>query len=995
MKFGNVVAAIAVLAVALLAGCRAGRPLASPEEDRLPPEVADHIPAYRSFDRRPYEFIWAERQPTHRQLVDFERLLGWQVTTGDGVQASFGRSQERQLWDDYVGALAYQAAEAGGWALLEPPDPIPIRDPVDSATLWLYGDGWANDRTAAPHVSLILQTAQGELHTVELAAIDWQGWWKVQRRLAPPLLDAAAYPLTLTGIRFDQLPAADDAHVYLDALCLFTESLLPLRYPARPRRNLALREGQLVGVNTGESTLHFPITEWTGIPPVDEGQGRLSLEQRDDGSYDIALQNGVNGITYRMDLAEGLRVAQVLYGGMETGIAFPPIRLLSLNPEDPSPVVVRAEASQLYVEYDRGDVYRISMRGHSLIVDVSYRGREGQGVDWRGMQEAEPLHFPFLNEPGFAVPPVFLWHDFAEPLFVHMGMDPYRSNASSLFYDEAVQPWRIGARYEPTTAGRRNDIHERFIVTVAPRLDDVLPAIPNPSAPRADRLAGRLLVDPADDATGYADERMIAAQWRLWGLDAVVYRMPSRIWRHEDESLSFRLRANPHRGGDATLREFIAQQQEAGWLMALYANYRVISPLNAYWSSDAVTRTSASEWIPFGESSYLVKPLFALSWNNEYASERHERFGAGAAFLDEQTAHPPWTYTDYDRRTPGAATFSQVLYADGDLMREKGRATGGPVLTQAQGAVLYAGLTDGLIVESIDPAWHPYLPIFKLQRVQPLSVTFGAGDPSHIRTHSELDAYLARQIAYGNAGRVGHVPERPEFVVRSYYAMQALQPHYLLHAPKRLMYWTGGGYLNVDEALATGAWKRSQLYAEYPGDLELWVNGSTTEDWSVQVGAVRYHLPESGWVAVMPGLLAFSGLHEGHRIDYVESEDYIYLDPRGHATEYGKLKGAGPLVLRIVDESAYELLDILQTGKVGVHERYPVQWGDIQIACYDDAGNALGPGSVKQDGPWWLLSGPEGTVLYRVYASSGEERNEANRLSRSTYQITGPANERQ
>ncbi len=963
----------AALAACFLAACRT-RPSIAPDEDVHPPDVAEYIPAYRPFDHRPYEFIWAERRLDKDQTSDFERLLGWTVRTSEGVQAAFGRSQDTQLWDDYVGAVLYTTAHEGGWAVLVPPEPIQIRDPVDTATLWLYGAKELSDGKSGPTVALLLESVSGDEEQLELGVIDWQGWRKVYRRLPSKWTDPALYPIALKSIHLDALPPAKDRTIYMDGLCLCMETLPHLRYPVRPRRPLTLREGQLIGINTGEGALHFPTNEWTVIPPPGMEEGRLAIERREDGTYDLALRNDQKGPVYRVDVSAGVSLVQVMHNEQEIETALPAIQLSGMEHKAPSPVVLRPDSSHLYVEYDRGDVYRLSMRGHTLIVDVSYRGRAGTGVTWRGpviRDDMQTLRFPFLHEQAYAVPPVILWRARAAPLFMHMQVDPYRSNASALFLEESDTDdsgiWRIGARYEPTTTGRRNDIHERFLITVAPTVDQVLPVTAHPPAPYADRLVSRVLAVPLNETADYDEESRMADRLRQWGVRDVLYRLPVQIWRHADDSHSFRLRANPHRGGNATLQTFIAEQQAAGWAMALYAHYRALSPLNAFWSPDAITRTPSREWVVSDiSSSYAVKPLFALTWATEHTTVLADTFGAAATHVDRHTDRPPWHFTDYDQRAPGAATFSQVYYADGDLMREIGRQTEGPVLAQARGASLYAGLADGFVVDYALTK-RPYVPCYKLNRLQSLSVMFGAGEPDKIRTDRELDTYLATQIVYGQGGRLVHVPERPDLTVRSYYAMQALQQRYLLRAPKRLMYWAGNTYVNRDEAFTTGAWKRSQFYFEYPKDMELWVNGSETDEWTVQVRAEQYVLPPTGWLAVAPDFQAFSGRHDGRRMDYVESEHYLYLDPRGTETAYGMLKGAGPVVVYAHKDGEIEVLDIMATGRVGMHKRYPIEWERMAVKCYDADGHALGAGAVIHDDPWRMISGPEGTMRFRLH----------------------------
>ncbi len=66
----------------------------------------------------------------------------------------------------------------------------------------------------------------------------------------------------------------------------------------------------------------------------------------------------------------------------------------------------------------------------------------------------------------------------------------------------------------------------------------------------------------------------------------------------------------------------------------------------------------------------------------------------------------------------------------------------------------------------------------------------------------------------------------------SYYMLQQVQARYGLKAPVRIAYWDGVQLVNVSEALIRDLPRtRRQLFVEYPGGLELWLNDHPTESW--------------------------------------------------------------------------------------------------------------------------------------------------------------------
>jgi len=288
----------------------------------------------------------------------------------------------------------------------------------------------------------------------------------------------------------------------------------------------------------------------------------------------------------------------------------------------------------------------------------------------------------------------------------------------------------------------------------------------------------------------------------------------------------------------------------------------------------------------------VPKAFVPWQWMQEWGPELREQFRPDMLYLAGLTDRAPWFFTDFDFRSPGAATFSQILYALGEGLERTGTMLELPILADGDGALWYAGLADGFLVQ--EPLWQqrPWRPDFKLSRMNTHSVFFGAGPTDLIQRDFDLDAYLATQIAYGNAGRWS------SFDKRSYWMMKAIQPRYLLQAPIHIRYWNGDLLIEPEEALSSGAWRRSQLYFQYRDDTEIWVNGSETDTWQIQAGAESWTLPPFGWLARGPNLFIYSGLVDGHRIDYAETPDFTYFHPRGRLMTFRGLEADQPLILR-------------------------------------------------------------------------------------------------
>jgi hypothetical protein len=958
-----------LLILLLLAGCRLGARRQTPPDPVEPAEIARHIPAYRSFDRRPYEFIWADREPDVDQLIDFERLLDWEIEAAPGVQADFVRCQTQQLWDGFVGRVTVSTDAPGGWVRWAPVEPLPVRDPVNALTLWVH---LANP---VPPSTLQMEFVDAEDRptVLEFALNTQPGWHLLYHPLPATLTTAQNYPIYFRAFRWLDVPMSEQLELRMDALAVFMDGVEPLDFARRPQRPVPLLAGQPRGSHTGDGQLNFPIDPNTVIPAPLSVPARPLIEAVDTHTFDLFPDGTDRVLGFRVHTRNGLNPIQLLHQGSATGVQWNGLRIPELSPLPASePVATRLTSDSLYVEYPRGDSYRVTLQGRSLVIDVNCRGRLATGLEALPISAPpdtlRPLTFPYLHEPDSAVPPVQIIQlpALTEPLFLHLMHDPYVSNASAIEGGRNGE-WSWRAHYHPDTAGQRNHVHERIMLTVSSQLIDVLPRIPNPTDPQRRQWSSlRLLTVPAADV---AEDRKWAQTAWLWqgGMSNVLYLTTDAVWRQNTDSRSFRLQANPHEGGNAALREFIDRQANAGWRTALYTNFREMSPLNVFWSSDALLRTPAGAWQPVNDQAFRVKPAYAVEWALRHVDTLQQTFAPGAYWLDQFTAQPPWTGTDYDRRSPGAATFSQALFADGDLLESLRQQSGQPLIGRTGATRFYAGLVDALVTEQPgNPAdYRPFNPLYKLQHVQPLSIVYGP-EWTHAATGQGIDDYLATQIAYGNAVQVIGNTERIDEVVRTYYGVGAWQHRYLLQRPLRILYSDGQQYVTPEKALSSEIASASRLYLAYPDDLEVWVNGNAGADWNIRADGRQWTLPPSGWLAKSPDLLAFSALHEEHRIDYLAASDYLYFDPRDSETVYGAFHASSPLVVRREADGGFLIWDVAQTGGYAIARSLPAR-PVARIDCYSLQREFIAAGEWIVDGDWLRISGPSDAAYYRLY----------------------------
>lgn len=976
----RILAAVALL----LTGCRSPAPDPEPEgpyRREHPPDVARTVSATRHFDHRPYEFIWDPRPPPHIPLVDFDLLIDWTATSDDGVEVDFARSQDEQLWGSYTGRLQYRAPAFVGTGLrIQPPESIRIPGRFDSVDLWVYGPGAGCGARAGedgPVLTLLLMDAEGSPLHIPMGALTWGGWEIMHYRVPGDLLDTMRHPLTFNGFLLDHLPPGRDGVIFIDALAFYVEPLHPLQLGPRPARNLELPPGLSPGLHLGEPSLPFPVDDATVIPPHPAGTVRNRVAESGRRRYEFVCETDAFDLRYTLDLNELERAICISWNGTDLGHLVGGGRILGSEPVVGRLLLARLEDGRVRAEFEGGAVYTFGVSGRSLVVDAYARSEGAEGFSL-GRYDG-PLRYTALDVPGLGAEAnpwaaVGVLTGGAEsnlpPLFLSAVLDWYRSEASEV--KAAVPGAPTGGAfartvYRPNTAGERNDLFERAVLSVSPRFEDVLPRLAQPAGRRADALVNRIWAD-SDGPLDYASTLEASRRLAALGLTHIVQGHGETCWRDGYESCTLRTRAAPARGGDEVLATFVASQQELGWRIGLPASYFGIHGLSPFWSPDHLGRTPDGNWSRTPSGHFGLKAPVAVGFQQEVASTVEAKFQPALAYVRDVAAAPPWAFTDYDARVPGAGRFTQVYYSAGELLLAEGDAIDGPLVCEGGGEAYYAGLVDGYLASAPKRPARPYVPAFYLARVNPLACGFGVGpavprgeDPDRF-----TDAMLADQIAYGRAGRLAPDHVGLERRCRSYYMMRELQARYLLKAPLRIAYWDGQSMVSSSDAITGGALSRSQLYLNYPGDLEIWVNGSADLDWKVRLGRDTWVLPPSGWVASGPGLLEVSALVDGRRIDYLKTDDFLYYDGRGRSTAFRGWSSTGPLAVWLpgdADPSSIEVLDLGGTGRFALN---PEGLVPDRVDALDLDRRPSGSASLVPTGQSVAIRGPEGQHLYRI-----------------------------
>jgi len=893
--------------------------------------------------QRPYEMAWANRtEDTHPPLIDFENVEGWTVECTDTV-ADLRRSREQPLWGTYVAKLTYRGTGPKAAVTVKPPKPIPLPESFDCINFWVYGNNWAweSDKTT-PRVTItvLFETKDGREVPVTMATVCWKEWWVMHRRLSPEQLATLGSQAAFTGIRITNARNKEDRVLFFDNLAVYKEPLPPLVFDPRPERGFAMFPGQTTGTNTGPGKLPFPTREETILPDNLTQQFTTQLEPTADGfRFHYRGEDGHLIYTYQPSTGT-LGDVTVEWDEMpafqpmaEGGIRFVgkdnkplvPETIEKLGCQQTGDMVVSTWRCAL------GDrkaevVYTLRLWQKSLVVDVKCLG--GQvGEVWVGravgVTNPRLVTLPFLA-CEMQRPAVLVTGSVEKPLFLTAYMDHCRSNASSLWADNQILAdgvtYNGGSRYLPKTDGQRNDCFERMFLTVSPRFEEVLPNIPNPKSPWM-HVAGER-VWRAHGASNRENDYAIWKQVARYGMSKVLITDHETGWRDGGESFTMRTRAAPGRGGDESQADYARKMRALGFRYGIYNNYTDFAPVNEHWNEDYVTRLPDGNWQPAWARCYNPKPARAVELEARLAPIIQEKFHLDTAYCDVHTAVQPWRYVDFDARVPGAGTFAATFYAYGEIMLHQKKTWNGPVYSEGNNHWYYCGLTDGNYGQDqvARLAENPWLVDFDLRKMHPLCCNFGMGNLGMFFGREEtlgdtpeeqearLDQFLAATLAFGHTGFLvmeGGIANG----VRSYFSVQQIHANYAQETAVDIRYADEQGkLLATSAAVASGAYKRSQIVTQYSNGLTVAVNGHPTETWKLPDTV----LPPNGWYAKDKAgkLLGFSAIVDGHRADYVDSPAYLYANGRGRPTRFAKALCDGQLVGNKRSDGRIELIPV-------------------------------------------------------------------------------------
>ena len=895
---------------------------------------------------RPYEMVWANRlQDDHPALVPFTAAEGWRVEVSD-AEARLERSQDALLFGDAVVKLTYRASGPNPRVTLIPPAPVAVTGAFDAVTCWIYGNNhsYAPDPKTPPvNVTLNFADSAGSPFSIPLARVHHKEWFLCHQRLDSGQIARVKNGARLLSVAVTNGRNTEERVLYFNSLAVFTEAFAPLTFQPRRQRGARIFPACDPGVNTGSGSLPFPDTPLT-IIPRDSAASVMRVAKSGDGRY-LLIRDGEDGrLEVRLPSKAGAWDDLALRWA-DTG-DWTPVGLgggLYFAPENPKAAAVRAAAETVEITTDGKSVtyagrltagtraahveIRFHLVGKSLVMDIQAGGGqifEARFGATRGFVNPRLVTLPYYTygyADGLARPAVIVSGTAAAPLFFLAHMDWTQSNASTPFAENVRFDGSLasngGTRYLPKTDGTRNPCFERFVMTLSPKFEDVLPNIPNPASPWKHVTGTRVWrAHGAGNRAGDAD------YWRTvhrWGMTQLAVTDHETGWRDGNESFTFRTEPAPKKGGDeGQFRYARIMQDELGFVYGPYNNFTDFAPVNGFWNSDLISRTQDNQLQHAWTRCYAPKPARAVEFCERLTPVIEKKFGFSTAYCDVHTAVTPWSRVDYDARVPGAGTFAAVFYAYGEIMLLQKAAWDGPVYSEGNNHFPYCGLTDGNYAQDQNYriSENPWLVDFDLRKMHDLCCNFGMGAPDMFYPgksepqdpDAATDRFLAATVAFGHPGFLVNGLDRE---LRSYYMIQALASLYTQASADTVKYVAADGEtLDTSAALASGAYARSKVVTRYANGCLTVVNGNADERLKISAEGAALDLPPNGYWgrSADNAVRVFSGEVKGRRADLSVAPAYTYIDGRGAFTRFPEGACAGIAICRTLTNGFAEIL---------------------------------------------------------------------------------------
>ncbi len=892
---------------------------------------------------------------TEREKVyfGFEDMTGWNLSYPKGmVDALFTRSQEEPLWGDYVGRLELNHG-ATKWdpsaeVVLTPPANSIIKEDFNAINVWAFASPWKRAKRPKLMISFRITDVDGGKHDLSMRSAD-QGWlhwngWSVWHKALPNTIKT---PSRLDGIVFSGLNEPNKV-LYLDSLSFYkmsektlssakVPSWKELGLPTRAETILPtpVKASQATLTQTGEKSWRFASSRL--VFNVNATSGTLSdIKATFNGK---TFSPALNGGFYWADGKKLIPPSSPLVNAKLISSRFDDNKLILDWLYDVKSTKQPAK-------------WQLELKNNSLIIDLSTKNGGVMQVKAGGINQLQGtvVEVPYMPIRGWRQhsegPGIFCGDD----IYISSLFDWYNSDASALFSEtssrsggrwefnqslgdttwvadgskvtnEVVSTYLIngGAVYDHKTDGMRNPVRERLFLTIDERLDAVLPNIPNPphrylKETSEDVWATRMAYEPQPRKDFFERELAMWEEMHAFGARKLNIRYHGDLFRVykpriNGDPITFIEDIEPLIGGDAGLVRLFSGFGKLGFRGGLYTDHTLLSPLSYdVWDEDYLTQNAQKDWV-YGSGGHLqVKNSRMRELQKRYNQIFKKKFNPTCGYLDQLTCPPPWRYTDYDSRVPGAGMFSAAYRTFVESLRME-IDDFGPVLSEGVSQWLFAGICDNYAQPQ--RANIHVMPDFQLRKLHELSNDCGYHlslmnfKGSGLKPEENIHKLLAYEFIYGNTGHIyggyhgSPYKQIPSYMIKSYFMIQPMQQFYTLIPAKQIFYNINGKLGSVEEAIKARNLNNNQVKVTYENGAETAANLHENENFEVEIHDRKFLLPPNGFVFNLPGKgQSYSALINNSRADLTQTDDFFYVDNFGTVRQTDFLTSSEAYIVR-------------------------------------------------------------------------------------------------
>ena len=591
-------------------------------------------------------------------------------------------------------------------------------------------------------------------------------------------------------------------------------------------------------------------------------------------------------------------------------------------------------------------LYRFYLEGKSLVTEVEGGAGKCSGISLgRVTGVTNPIIFPL---PYFTIGNSYPHFLHASGVFISSMIDWNTTNSTKLTgigIEEAQREFKLngGCEYSAREDGSRMALHDRWVLTVSDKVEEVIPYLPlaqnNEVDPEPDILHDFWLnvAYPQKNEESYVNVYEQLRLLKQYGLHNIFVNHPAATWTDGELPAYFELDGSSVMGGADALSEYVDGVGELGYGIGLYTSFFGISPNHPDYSVEKAAIGPDGKPIMADDNSHIYKASIAHNEAKTHVRKLVEKFPPAVPILADHSARNPSDFTDCDKKLIEGVSFRKNIDLQKSLFSGIEDIT--PLFAEGGNHWLYPGIAKYYYAKIVGTNPSKITPIldFELGMLHRLNVDVGVGDieeyfqdeipDSNKNSRSiYLNRYIAATAAYGH---IGLLPDPTNWGVSStlkmYFILNGVQRFYAKSPVDSIMYHKNGAFLNLGDAIVESACEFGQIKIEYANGTVVIVNLGDSE-FVMDIGEKAIVIPSGGyWIEhSQSGTLSYSILNDGNRIDYSISNDHLYIDTYGIPNTIGPISTDGAV---LVQEQKWQIdvtpIECVEPVKIDVAALWP------------------------------------------------------------------------